>query len=74
MAAAEKEALLRSITEQLEQIKSRNLLELADRLEVEVTMKIDNVHETFQKAQRRILELKEHIADTRPPQVSVLGG
>ena len=74
MSNSEYEATYQFIREQMDRLQSRKLLELANRYEVEILLKMESVREAFVTVQYRINELKTLLAGMQPPSVSILGG
>lgn len=71
---AETEARLLFVRTQLTEIRSRKLLELADRYERDVAMQLPVAREAFQEAIERQQELEQQLRSYQPPSVTILGG
>ena len=72
--AAELEARLHFIAQRLEQMETKNLLELADRFEREVSVQLPMAIEAVESAAAWRRELERQIRVARPPTVTVIGG
>lgn len=74
MTTVEKEEVFGHIRNRLREFKDRNILELADRYELEIALKKDAVHQSYERTQKAIRDFQSRVQRMQPPSVSVLGG
>jgi len=73
MQFADDEGQLASVGEELARMRDNNVLELADRYEIEVVGKLDMANAALQGARQRALALRTALAMLSEPEVSMLG-
>ena len=68
------QAVLKHIAEQLEMLKAKKILELADQYEVEIALKQNAIRQSYEYTQESIQGYRLHMQRLLVPSVSVLGG
>lgn len=73
-ATAELTARMHSISAQIEAIKAKGLLELADRFELEVELQRHQAESQYRRAITMLNNYEEELRYYQPPRLSVIGG
>lgn len=71
---AQIEAQLQHTREQLANHRTDEMLELANRYEMEVRSRIDAINETYQRASQQVDVIEQQIQFAQPPAVVIIGG